>query len=66
MSGANLPIWVADPAVISFLQGTLLIVSTLLSLILTQKIARKSWRFLLPQHLSAIALGWSLWAIILP
>ncbi|WP_159785188.1 sigma 54-interacting transcriptional regulator [Sodalinema gerasimenkoae] len=66
MSGANLPIWVADPAVISFLQGTLLIVSTLLSLILTQKIARKSWRFLLPQHLSAIALGWSLWAVILP
>ncbi|MFP4652845.1 MAG: sigma 54-interacting transcriptional regulator [Phormidium sp.] len=66
IEGGNLPVWVAHPAVITFLQGTTLLVSTLLCLILTQKIARQSWRFLWPQHLSAIALACGLWAILLP
>jgi polyferredoxin len=64
MNGANLPIWVVNPAVTTFLQGTTLVVATLLSMVLTQKIAKQPLRFLLPQHLSAIALCWSLWAIV--
>ena len=63
-SGEELPILVAHPAVIAFLQGTTLIGSVLLTVILTQKIARQPLRLLLPQHLGAIALGASLWQII--
>jgi hypothetical protein len=65
LSGYQLPILVAHPAVIEFLQGTTLMVSVLLTVLLTQKIARQPLRSTLPQHLGAIALGISLWAIIL-
>ncbi|MEP0753295.1 sigma 54-interacting transcriptional regulator [Trichocoleus sp. Lan] len=64
LSGEGLPVLVAHPAVIEFLQGTTLIFSLLLTMLLTQKIARQSFRALLPQHLGAIALFVSLWAII--
>ncbi|ELS00453.1 transcriptional regulators containing an AAA-type ATPase domain and a DNA-binding domain [Xenococcus sp. PCC 7305] len=57
---SNLPILVAHPAVISFLQGTTLIVGVLCSVILTQKIARQSFKFLLPQHLVIIMLAFSM------
>lgn len=50
--GANLPVWVAHPAVITFLQGVALSVSALLSIVLTQKIAKQPWRKLLPQHVT--------------
>lgn len=63
-SGEALPIVVAHPAVIAFLQGTTLIVSVLLTVILTQKIARQPLRLLLPQHLGVIALAASLWSIV--
>jgi transcriptional regulator with AAA-type ATPase domain/NAD-dependent dihydropyrimidine dehydrogenase PreA subunit len=65
LSGENLPVLMAHPAVIAFLQGTTLIFGVLLSILLTQKIAHQSFKFLLPQHLSAIALGSSMWQIIL-
>ena len=61
----GLPILVAHPAVISFLQGSTLIVSVLLSIFLTQKIARQPMRSLWPQHLGAVLLAASLWAIII-
>ena len=63
-SGERLPILVAHPAVIAFLEGTTLIVGVLLTVILTQKIARQPLRLLLPQHCGAIALFASLWSII--
>ena len=50
----DLPILVAHPAVINFLQGTSLFLGVLCSVILTQKIARKSFKLLLPQHLVTI------------
>ncbi|MFB2972124.1 sigma 54-interacting transcriptional regulator [Aerosakkonema sp. BLCC-F183] len=62
-SGEGLPVLVAHPATIAFLQGTTLIFSVLLSIVLTQKIARQPLRFLLPQHLATIVLAASLWAI---
>ncbi|MBE9042405.1 AAA family ATPase, partial [Oscillatoriales cyanobacterium LEGE 11467] len=62
--GEGLPIWVAHPAVIAFLQGTTIAISVIFSIILTQKIARQSMRSLLPQHLGAIVLAIGLWSIV--
>jgi polyferredoxin len=64
LNGEQLPILVAHPAVIAFLQGTTLIFAVLLTIVLTQKIARQPMHLLLLQHLAAIALGTSMWAII--
>ncbi|MEA5477301.1 sigma 54-interacting transcriptional regulator [Pseudanabaena galeata UHCC 0370] len=64
LDGSNLPIFIAHPAVIEFLQGTTLIFSVLLTWALTQKIARQTWRSLLPQHLSTLVLAIALWLII--
>ena len=64
LNGASLPILVAHPAVIAFLQGSTLIFSTLLTVFLTQKIVRQPLRCLLLQHLASIALAASMWAII--
>ncbi|MHC5827501.1 MAG: AAA family ATPase, partial [Nostoc sp.] len=57
LSGEQLPILVAHPAVTAFLQGTTIIFSVLLTILLTQKIAKQPVRSLLWQHLAAIALG---------
>lgn len=62
--GQGLPILIAQPAVIAFLQGVTLIFAVLCTLVLTQKIARQPLRLLLPQHLGAIALGTALWLVI--
>jgi NAD-dependent dihydropyrimidine dehydrogenase PreA subunit len=64
-SGEGLPVFVAHPAVIAFLQGVTLIAGVLLTMLLTQKIAYQSMRSLLPQHLGAVVLGVCLWAIII-
>ncbi|MBR8836807.1 MAG: cyclic nucleotide-binding domain-containing protein [Stigonema ocellatum SAG 48.90 = DSM 106950] len=64
LQGEQLPILVAHPAVIDFLQGATLIFSVLLTIVLTQKIARQPMRSLFWQHLAAIGLGVSMWAII--
>jgi transcriptional regulator with AAA-type ATPase domain len=64
LSGEGLPIFVAHPAVIAFLQGVTLIVGVVLTILLTQKIACQRMRSLLPQHLASIVLGVCLWAII--
>jgi transcriptional regulator with AAA-type ATPase domain/NAD-dependent dihydropyrimidine dehydrogenase PreA subunit len=63
-TGAGLPIAVADPAVIAFLQATTLIGSFWLTVILTQKIARQPFANLLPQHLASFAIGSLLWKVI--
>lgn len=64
LNSESLPILVAHPAVIAFLQGTTLIAGVILTVLLTQKIARQTIRSLLPQHLGAVVLGVCLWAII--
>ena len=64
LSGNNLPILVAHPAVITFLQGTSLVFGVLCSVILTQKIARQPFKILLPQHLVIIILAFSMSQII--
>lgn len=63
-SDGVMPVAVADPAVLAFLQGVTLIASVWLSVILTQKIARQPILKLLPQHLTTVALGSMLWKII--
>ncbi len=64
----NLPITntilVAHPAVIAFLQGTALVFGALLSIVLTQKIARQSWLKLMPQHGLTLGLTIALWQLI--
>ncbi len=64
-SGEGWPVIVAHPAVIAFLQGTCLIVGILLSIILTQKIAKFPFQSLLFQHLCTLMLGIGLWKVIL-
>ncbi|NEU71876.1 cyclic nucleotide-binding domain-containing protein [Hassallia byssoidea VB512170] len=64
LNGEQLPVLVAHPAVVDFLQGVTLIFSVLLTIVLTQKIARQPMRSLFWQHLAAITLGASMWAII--
>jgi transcriptional regulator with AAA-type ATPase domain/NAD-dependent dihydropyrimidine dehydrogenase PreA subunit len=65
-SEASLPVAIAHPAVVSFLQGTVLILGALLSVLLTQKIARQPLRLLLPQHVSTLALTAGFWWLLLP
>lgn len=64
LSGVNLPVVVAHPAVIAFLQGTSLIVGAALAIVLTQKIARYPLRLLIPQHLATLGLTATLWWLI--
>ncbi len=63
-AGSSLPIAVADPAVIAFLQAVVLMAGFWLSVILTQKIARQSILKLLPQHLASLAIGGMMWQVI--
>jgi transcriptional regulator with AAA-type ATPase domain/NAD-dependent dihydropyrimidine dehydrogenase PreA subunit len=63
-SGVGMPIAVADPVIIAFLQAVTLIISAWLSVILTQKIARQPFLKLLPQHLAIVAIGSGLWKVI--
>ncbi len=65
LNGESVPILVAHPAVIAFLQGTSLVVGVILSILLTQKIARQPLGLLSPQHLSVIAFGISFWWLII-
>ncbi|MBD2104369.1 sigma 54-interacting transcriptional regulator [Leptolyngbya sp. FACHB-261] len=60
----TLPVFVAHPAVVEFLQAVTLLASLLLTVVLTQKIARQPFRLLLPQHFAALALTWGLWQLI--
>ena len=55
LNGSSLPVLVAHPAVIAFLQGTCIIIGALLSILLSQNIARQQFKYLLP-HCGAIAL----------
>ncbi len=62
--GDNLPSFIAHPSVISFLQGLTLIVALLVTIFLTQKIAKRSIRSLIPQHLASVCLLITLWMSI--
>jgi transcriptional regulator with AAA-type ATPase domain/NAD-dependent dihydropyrimidine dehydrogenase PreA subunit len=55
---------VAHPAVITFLQGMTLIVALLVTLFLTQKIAKRPIKSLIPQHLASLFLLVTLWISI--
>ena len=64
LNGDSLPVVVAHPAVIAFLQGTTLVFGALFSIVLTQKIARKSCILLFPQHLVTIMLAIAMGQVI--
>lgn len=64
LNGVGMPIAIADPIIIAFLQGVVLILGVWLTIFLTHKIARQSFWLMLPQHIAAIALGTTLWKVI--
>jgi hypothetical protein len=64
LAGEGLPILITHPAVVAFLQGVTLITAALLSIALTQKIARQPLARILPQHLGTVLIGISLWLLI--
>lgn len=64
LRGGELPIAIAHPAVIAFLEAVTLLVSLVLTWALTQKIGRQPLRSLLPQHLAALGICAALWHII--
>ena len=59
------PVAIAHPAVIAFLQGTVLVSGAFLSIVVTQKIGRQTWVKLLPQHSVTVGLTGLLWQLIL-
>jgi transcriptional regulator with AAA-type ATPase domain/NAD-dependent dihydropyrimidine dehydrogenase PreA subunit len=61
---AGLPTLIAHPAVIAFLQGSVLIVSLLVTWIVTQKIGRQSLVQLWPQQIGSLGLTVLLWQCI--
>jgi transcriptional regulator with AAA-type ATPase domain/NAD-dependent dihydropyrimidine dehydrogenase PreA subunit len=63
-SWENAPTFVGDPAVISFLQRVTLILATIVTIFLTQKIAKRPIISLLPQHIVSLLLTVSLWQSI--
>lgn len=65
LNGSNLPILVAHPAVITFLQGITLLFGVIITIILSQKISRQSIKILFPQHFSTVSLGFLFWCVIL-
>lgn len=60
----NLPILVAHPAVIAFLQGTVLIIGVLASIFLTGKIAKQALRLLIPQFIGLIIIAFMVTKIL--
>lgn len=64
LTGMPLPMIVGHPAVIAFLQGTALVAGALLSIVLTQKIARCPLRWMVPQHMCVLGLTMGLWWVI--
>jgi transcriptional regulator with AAA-type ATPase domain/NAD-dependent dihydropyrimidine dehydrogenase PreA subunit len=64
-SGVKLPVWVAHPAVVTFLQGVTLLLGMALSLWLTAKIVRQAGPQRWFQYVSTGLLGLSLWWLIL-
>lgn len=63
-SGEQLPVVIAHPAVVAFLQGITLIFSCLLTWALTQRIGKQPFFSLWPQHLGSLVLTISLWSLI--
>lgn len=55
----------AHPAVVAFLQGTTLISSTVLSLLLLKKLSGQPWIIVSPHALAMLLLSAELWYLIL-
>jgi hypothetical protein len=64
LATANLPMWIAHPAVVAFLQAVTLIASVLASIVLTQMIARQPLLKLLPQHFAGVAIALLMGSVI--
>jgi transcriptional regulator with AAA-type ATPase domain/NAD-dependent dihydropyrimidine dehydrogenase PreA subunit len=65
LSQTGAPELIADPAVIDFLQGTTLMLTSVLSIILMQKIARQSFSKLWAQHGVTVGVTGLMWWMII-
>ena len=63
--GSSLPVFVEDGSVIAFLQGSVLLASTALSLALTRKLASRPWLRILPQCIVTAAFAAEAWFLIM-
>jgi len=61
----GLPVFAEDGSVISFLQGSVLIASTILSLALTRKLSSRPWLRILPQCFLTAIFAAEAWLLIL-
>jgi polyferredoxin len=64
LTGMNLPIFLAHPAVIAFLQSTALIIGVLSSIYLIRKIAKHPFPLLIPHYVGAIVLALGIQSIL--
>ena len=62
---SRLPVFVEDGSVIAFLQGSVLIACTVLSLALTRKLSSRPWLRILPQCGMTAAFAVEAWLLIL-
>lgn len=62
---SSLPVFVEDGSVIAFLQGSVLIASTALSLALTRKLSARPWLRILPQCGMTAAFAGEAWLLII-
>ncbi|UAJ73356.1 sigma 54-interacting transcriptional regulator [Synechocystis sp. PCC 7339] len=60
----DLPMLVADPAAIAFLQGMLLLAGVLWSIFLSQQLSKQSFFSLLPHHGTVVGLMLIFWTVI--
>ncbi len=64
LADPGLPIWVAHPAVVAFLQGTTLVFGWLLSALLLRKIARQPFRTLVLPLATMLGVTTALWMLL--
>lgn len=65
MDGEWLPVAVADPAVVAFLQGSTLLTGSSLSLLLTRKLGARPWNALWGQCAAICGFTAELWYLLL-
>ena len=62
---SSLPVFIEDGSVVAFLQGSVLVASTALSLVLTRKLSARPWLRILPQCGMTAAFAAEAWLLII-
>ncbi|MFM7383915.1 MAG: sigma 54-interacting transcriptional regulator [Microcystaceae cyanobacterium] len=65
LTDTTLPVLIAHPAVVAFLQGCVLVLGVFAALVITRKIGRQSLKILWPQYGAVMLLAWLMSQIIM-